>query len=146
MTKALIIYETRSGGTKQIAEAIQAGMIESGIETTLKTINEVNAAELGDYDSVSLGAPTYNHDLIPSMKAFFFKIEKAPLKGKIGAAFGSYGWSGESIQMIGETMEHIYGMEVLTPRIKLTGGVNEEKLKRFKDFGKQVAAAIKEHK
>ncbi len=44
------------------------------------------------------------------MKTFLFEMEKADLKGKIGAAFGSYGWSGESVQMMSDTMKHIFGM------------------------------------
>jgi flavodoxin len=87
MPKAMVIYETRTGNTQIIAKAIQEGMKEGGIEVLSKRTAEVTEDELADIDAVILGAPTYHHDLISSMKTYLFEIEKANLKGKIGAAF-----------------------------------------------------------
>jgi len=49
------------------------------------------------------------------MKTFLFEMEKADLEGKVGAAFGSYRWSGESVQMMTDTMKHVFGMKVIEP-------------------------------
>ncbi len=83
----MVIYETRTGNTQIIAKAIQEGMKEGGIEVLSERTAEVTEDELADIDAVILGAPTYHHDLISSMKTYLFEIEKANLKGKIGAAF-----------------------------------------------------------
>ena len=100
-------------------------MEQSGVEVLLKRISEVDVSELADYPCVVLGSPTYHKDMIQTMKTFLFKLEETNLKGKIGAAFGAYGWSGEAVEMISDTMKHIFGMDVLEPKDKLVGTANE---------------------
>ena len=146
MSKAIIIYETRSGNTQIIAKAIQEGMKEAGIEVLSKRTAEVTADELADIDAVILGAPTYHHDPISPMKTFLLEMEKANLKGKIGAAFGSYGWSGESVQMMSDTMKHTFGMDVTEPGLKLAGRPSGSSLEKGKEFGRKIAEKIKEYK
>jgi flavorubredoxin len=141
MSKAIIIYETRTGSTKQLAQAMQEGMNQSGVETTLKLSTDVDMSELSGYDGVILGSPTYHKDMIGMMKTFLFKLEKADLKGKIGAAFGAWGWSGEAVDMLSETMQHIYGMEVVEPRGRLMGKTSSAG--QYREFGKLIAEKIK---
>ena len=143
MSKATVIYVTRSGNTRMMAEGIQEGMKEAGVEVLLKRTAEVKANGLADVDAVVLGSPTYHHDMISSMKTFLFEMEKAELKGKVGAAFGSYGWSGESVQMISDTMKHIFGMDVMEPGLKLARRLSGSSLERGKEFGKKIAEKIK---
>jgi flavorubredoxin len=144
MAKAIIIYETRTGTTKQIADIIQEGMKEGGVETAMKKIDEVDVAELSGYTAVILGAPTYHKDLMQTMKTFLFKLENAGLKGKVGAAFGAYGWSGEGVEMLSETMKNIYGMDVLEPRSRLLGNPAGRGRIQFMEYGKKIAQKIKE--
>jgi flavorubredoxin len=94
MPKAIIIYDTRSGNTGMMAKAVEEGLKEAGVDVLSKRTVSARANELANVDAVVLGAPTYHHDLMASMKTFLFEMEKADLKGKVGAAFGSYGWSG----------------------------------------------------
>jgi len=143
MSKAIIIYETRTGNTRIIAEAIQEGMKKAGVEVLLKRTAEAKADDLAGVDGVVLGAPTYHHDLISPMKTFLFEMEKADLKGKVGAAFGSYGWSGESVQIMGDTMKHIFGMEVLEPGLKIQRRPSGSSLGQGEEFGKKIAEKIK---
>jgi flavodoxin short chain len=144
MSKAIIIYETRTGNTQALAKAIQEGMKEAGVEVLLKRTGETRANDLADVDAVVLGAPTYHHDLVSAMKTFLFEMEKAALKGKTGAAFGSYGWSGESVQMMSDTMKHIFKMKVIEPGLKLLGRPTESSLEKAKEFGRKIAERIKE--
>jgi len=145
MSKAIIIYETRTGNTRIIAEAIQEGMKKAGVEVLLKRTGEARADDLAGVDAVVIGAPTYHHDLISPMKTFLFEMEKADLKGKIGAAFGSYGWSGESVQMMSDTMKHIFGMEVMEPGLKIQRRPSGSSLEQGKEFGRKIAEKIKEY-
>ena len=121
-------------------------MKEAGIEVLSKRTAEIRADDLADVDAVVLGSPTYHHDLILPMKTFLFKMEKADLKGKIGAAFGSYKWSGESVQMMNDTMKHIFGMDVMEPGLKLLRRPNESGLKQCREFGRKIAEKLKESK
>jgi flavorubredoxin len=144
MPKAIIIYETRKGSTELLAEAIRVGLEQSGVEVLLKRISEVNINELADYPCMVLGSPTYHKDMIETMKTFLFKLDQANLKGKIGASFGAYGWSGEAVEMLSGTMKHIFGMDVLEPKDKLSGTANEFGRGQYKEFGRKIAEKIKE--
>ena len=144
MPKAIIIYDTRGGNTGAMAKVVEDGMKEAGVEVLLKRIASATANDVADVDAVVLGAPTYHHDLIASMKTFLFEMEKADLKGKIGAAFGSYGWSGESVQMMTDTMKHVFEMNVIEPGLKLLRRPTESGLEQCREFGRKVAEEIKE--
>ncbi len=144
MPKAIIIYETRKGATKLLAEAIQKGLEGSGVEAHLKRISEVDIEELANYQCVVLGSPTYHKDMVQAMKTFLFKLEQADLKGKIGASFGAYGWSGEAVEMISGTMQHIFGMEMLNPPQKLAGAANDFGQGQHRELGRKIAAKVKE--
>jgi flavorubredoxin len=80
------------------------------------------------------------------METFLLKMEKADLTGKIGAAFGYYGWSGESVQMMSDTMKYIFGMEVTKAGFKLVVRSSGSSLERYKEFGREIVERINEHK
>jgi len=143
MAKAIIVYETRSGNTEYMAKAIEAGMKEAGVDVELKKAARANADDLKDMDAVVLGSPTYVRALIAAMKTFLFEMEKADLKGKVGAAFGSYGWSGESVEIMAETMVNLFEMDVIEPGLKVKRRPSEKDLEECRAFGKKIADKIK---
>ena len=144
MFKAVIIYDSRGGNTGMMAKAIEEGMEKSGIEVSSKRTINATAGSIRNADAVILGSPTYHKDMIASMKTFLFEMEKADLTGKIGAAFGSYGWSGESVQMMTDTMKHIFGMKVIEPGLRMLRKPSEDGLKQCQDFGERIGETIKE--
>ena len=143
MTKAIVIYETRSGNTEMMAKAIVAGLEEAGVDVELKRAVRAKADDLKDIDAVVLGSPTYVRSLIAAMKTFLFEMQKADLKGKVGAAFGSYGWSGESIEILTETMKNLAGMNVIEPGLRINRRPTEKGLEECREFGKKIAEEIK---
>jgi len=146
MPKVVIIYETRSGNTEVMARAVERGIREAGVDVLSKRTANAKVDDLADADAVILGAPTYHHDLIGPMKTFLFQMEKADLKGKVGAAFGSYGWSGESVQMMTDTMKHVFGMNVIEPGLKMLRRPSERGLAQCQEFGRTVVEKVKETK
>lgn len=143
MAKAIIIYETRSGNTEMMAKAIETGLKEAGAEVELKKAARANADDLKGVDAVVLGSPTYVRNLIAAMRTFLFEMDKADLKGKVGAAFGSYGWSGESIEILTETMKNLAEMNVIEPGLRIKRGPTEKGLEECREFGKKIAEMIK---
>lgn len=139
MPRAIIIYETASGNTGKIAKAIVTGMEEAGVEVLLKRTMGTKVDELIDAHAVLVGSPTYNRNPVQAINEFLVKMEEADLKGKIGAAFGSYGWSGESIQMIADSMKHNLQMDVMEPGLKIKSGWDESRSQQCKEFGKKIA-------
>jgi flavorubredoxin len=143
MAKAIVIYETTYGYTETMAKAIVAGLKEAGVEVELKRVLGVNADGLKNFDAIVLGCPTYHHDMITTVKTFLFKMKDAGLNGKVGAAFGAYGFSGESIEMIYDTMKHIFEMDVIEPGFKLKSTeVVTIGDKECREFGKKIAVKI----
>lgn len=59
----------------------------------LKNVNDANVDELRDADAVAIGSPNYNHAMMPTVKKFLNGLAGINLSGKVGLAFGSYGWS-----------------------------------------------------
>jgi len=142
MPKAIIVYDTRTGSTEMMARAVEEGMKEAGIQVLLKRATQAKAQDLKDADAVVLGSPTYHGDPMSSMKTFLFEMEKADLRGKVGAAFGSYGWSAESVPRMNDTMKHVFGMNVVEPGLNLSRRPSESNLNQCKDFGRKIAERI----
>ena len=140
MPKAIIVYGTVAGSTKTMANTIRDEMSKSGIDVISKTADEAKVDELRDFDAIILGSPTYKTELMYSMKAFLSEMQKADLKGKIGAAFGSYGWSGEAVQKMTDAMKQVFGMNVIEPGLKL----KSNDLYELKDFGAKIANTMKQ--
>ncbi len=112
MSKLVIIYGTGSHNTERMACAIEEGARSEGIETVLKNVNEADTSDLTGTDAVAIGSPNYNHAMMPTVKRFLTEISDINLKGKVGLAFGSYGWSLEATQMINKILTS-YGMEMI---------------------------------
>ena len=142
MPRAILIYETGSGYTEKMAKAIEVALEEAGIKVLLRRTMYMKVDELIDVDAVLLGSPTYNHDLLHPMKAFLAKMDGVDLKGKVGAAFGSYGSTGEAVQIMTDSMRDIFGMDVVEPGLKLLTGWDEGCLEECREFGKKVAEKI----
>jgi len=114
MSKVLIGYYSRTGKTEKMAEFISEGARLAGSSAELKKISEIkDEKDLGGFDGFVFGCPTYHRDITAGMKSFLFLAEKANLVGKIGGAFGSYTHSGESADMIYDTMLYVFKMDMV---------------------------------
>jgi len=120
MPKALVVYATRTGQTRKIAESIAKGIQGVGAEATIVDVKKIKSeAELAGYDGYVFGSPTYHGEMMQAMKTMLFMGEKADLQGKVGGAFGAYGWSGEAPERIFNTMEHVFHMDMVGKFLKL---------------------------
>ncbi len=139
MTKILIAYESRKGETTAIATYLAEGARMAGAQVDLKNIKEIkNESELSRYDALVLGSPTYHADMMNGMKTFLFLAEKADLDGKTGGAFGAYGWSGESIDRIYDTMKNILQMTMVTEPLRLKSSKAGGGISMAQDYGKLI--------
>jgi len=91
MQKVLVIYYSRSGNTKKMAELISEGVRGEGLEVTVKDVKGVDADELLEYDGLVVGSPTYYGSMSAEIKKLFDDTVKfhGKLDGKVGAAFAS---------------------------------------------------------
>lgn len=142
MKKVLVGYVSRTGNTEKMAEFIAEGIRLSGNDATVIKIGTINSEkDLEGYDGYVFGCPTYHRDLVGSMKTFLFLAQKVNMVGKIGGAFGSYTHSGESAQMIYDTMQHVYKMDMvdlgaLNLKEQIVG--TDEGVRACQDYGKNI--------
>jgi len=61
------------------------------------------------------------------------------LKGRVGAAFGSYGWSGEAPRLVLEIMKNKFGMNTVEPPLLVKYAPDSAALERCRDLGSIVA-------
>lgn len=142
MKKFLIVYVSRTGKTKRMAEYIAEGLRIAGQEAVLKTLPQVTeVADIEGYDGYVLGSPTYHKTMIEGFKTWLFKAQKAGLTGKIGGAFGSHTHSGEAPGLLHDTMEHVFraNMVNLGP-LKMEERVvdTDEGLRACQQFGRAL--------
>jgi len=142
MKKILVAYVSRTGNTQKMAEFIAEGIRFSGNDPVLKKVSEIkNEKGLEGYDGFIFGCPTYHRDMTSGMKTFLFIAEKSNLVGKMGGAFGSYTHSGESAQMIFDTMEFVFKMDMVDLRaLNLKEAIVDtpEGMQACQDYGKAV--------
>lgn len=144
MPRALILYYSTTGNTEKMARAVAEGLKAHGnIQIDIKYYS--SAEELASYDAIVIGAPTYNHEMPIEIKSI---LEEAAargvnLEGKIGAAFGSYGWSGEAPDIALDIMEKKLKMHVIRPALKIKGSPDQYGLDKCRELGKRVAEKIK---
>ncbi|MCJ7444316.1 MAG: flavodoxin domain-containing protein [Methanotrichaceae archaeon] len=142
MPKIAIIYGSGLGRTKHMAESIAEGVktIE-GVDILLEDAYDVKIEDVRDTDAFILGGSTYNYKLIKSMDPFLKEMEKLELKGKVGAAFGSHGWSGEGVPTLIKKMKS-FGMNVIEPGVTAIHVPDKATLERSFKLGRGVAQGL----
>jgi flavorubredoxin len=118
------------------AKTIQGNEVEVKYQATPE--------ELANYDAIIIGTPTYHHDLSSDMKDLFEKaaVKNINLKDRIGAAFGSYGWSGEAPRLILEIMKNRFQMRTIEPGLILKYEPDEKGLTDCRELGRKVAESL----
>jgi flavorubredoxin len=143
MAKVLIVCATRTGETLRIGELIAEGIRFSGHESTVVKINAIkNETDLQGYDALVLGSATYHGDMIQGMKTILFLAEKAELEGKVGGAFGAFGWSGEAPDRIFDTMKNIFKMDMVSGPLRLKSSSLGGGTQMAQDYGREIAGKL----
>ena len=91
MAKGIVIYYSKSGNTKEMAELIAKSMNDEGLATVCKPVEKVKPDELLEYDAIVIGSPTYYGHMAAQIKELIDGAVKfhGKLDGKVGAAFSS---------------------------------------------------------
>ncbi len=142
MPKLIVVYLSTSGNTKAMADAIVEGALSRNIDAKAVNFNEVKIEELKDADAIAIGSSTFYYKMLPPMEKFIESLEKAKVKAKLGAAFGSYGWSGEAPVMIAEKMREL-SIAVIDPVLRIQYQPVEKDLDECKRLGKDIAVKLK---
>jgi flavorubredoxin len=145
MGNVLIVYASRTGETQTIADLIGEGVRMGGHQAHVANVKNIqNEADLAGYDGYVFGSATYHGDMLQAMKTFLFIAEKAPLEGKVGGAFGSFGWSGEANDRIYQTMKNIFKMNMVADCLRLKSSNLGGGVQMAQDYGRQLAKKLSE--
>jgi len=89
--KVVVIYYSRSGTTKKMAEIIADEVKNNACEVDLFSVADIKAKKLLEYDGIIVGSPTYYGTLAAQIKELFDESVAfhGQLDGKVGAAFAS---------------------------------------------------------
>ncbi len=144
--RAVIIYDTMWEATRMMAEAVGDGLAAGGVphkifRMALSDRNDV-LTEIFRAKAVVVGSPVINGGLLPSVSPILEDIEGLKFKNKIGAAFGSYGWSGECVKLIEERLTKCK-IPIVAPGVRAKWQPKAEDLEACRKLGAAVAAAVK---
>ncbi len=143
--KAVIAYDTMWGSTQKMAEAIEAGLAEEGISARILPLKSCHHSdvmgEVLEARAVIIGSSTHNNGMLPLVADLLRYMEGLRPSGRLGAAFGSYGWSGEAVRDIASSLEKMRMEVVDTIRVKNVP--TKEEIDQCVDLGRQVGRAIK---
>ena len=141
MAKALVVYNGRKGQTQKMAEIIAEGMRIGGLEVEVADAMTIRKPEdLAGYDAYVFGSATYHGDMMQPTKQLLFLAEQAELSGKVGGAFGAFGWSGEAPDRIYGTMEHVFNMAMVGEPLRLKSVDLQGGLQAAQEYGRKLAA------
>ena len=144
----LIAYVSAYGYTKEAAEIIKSGILEGGdFRVEMADIENIDLNELGSLlattDALLVGSPTINQNTLLPVYKMFALINPIRDRGKLAGAFGSYGWSGEAVKIISETLRNLK-LKVFDETSEFKFRPSGSKEENLKEFGRKFAARFEE--
>jgi len=144
--KALIVYDSMWGSTAKLAYSLRDGLESEGINVTLRNLKSIHISDimtdLLTTKAVFIGSPTLNNGVLPSIGAFLTYIKGLRPKNRIGFAFGSYGWGGQSVGEIEKVMKELkWDMPIEGVRYQYIP--DDDELESMKKTGSQLGKIIK---
>jgi len=143
-----ILYDTMWDATRTMADRIAEGI---HLEDPAVVVKLYNVGKTDKNDAISevfksrtvvAGSPTINHGISTAMAAILEEIEGLKFKNKKAAAFGAYGWSGESVAKLNGLLSKA-GFTLVSEGIKCMWNPTAEDQARCMAIGREIAKANK---
>ena len=142
-----IIYDTMWNGTRVMAEKIASGIGEADKEVNVKLFNLAKTdkndviTEIFKSKAILMGSPTINRGILVSVAGILEEIKGLQFKNKKAAAFGCYGWSGESTKIISDNLASA-GFELVDDGVKTMWNPDNENVTKCVEYGKLFAGKV----
>ncbi len=144
--KAVIVYDTMWGSTEKIAYAISEVFSQEDIPYLVKSLQKMHISDIMTQilsaRYICVGSPTLNNEILPSVASFLTYLKGLSPRKRIGIAFGSYGWGGQSIVKIEQVLEES-GFKVPVKGLKIQYVPHSKELEDIKN---EIRGVIKEAK
>jgi flavorubredoxin len=145
--KVLVIYDSMWHSTEKMAQAVELGLRQTGVSTRLINLKVHHRSdvmtEVLEAKAVILGSSTLNNGLLPRMAGFLMYMRGLKPTNKFGAAFGSYGWSGEAVGLINTALADMK-IDVIEEGLRLKYVPDDRQLATCVDLGKRVGTRVYE--
>jgi flavorubredoxin len=143
--RAVVTYDTMWGSTRAMAEAVTEGLIQRGVSVRLLPLRETHisdiVAEVLEASALVVGSPTINGRIFPSVAEFMNYVGGLKPVNLIGAAFGSYGWSGEAVGELNGLLDQMK-VEVVDDGLKVQYVPDSDLLSAAVELGKKVGSRL----
>ena len=143
--KALVIYDTMWHSTEKMAEEIVDALGREGVNARPMHLRSCHRSdiitEVLDAGAVIVGSPTLNNGLFPTVSDFLTYMKGLKPTNKVGAAFGSYGWSGEAVKLINKELGEMK-FNVVDPGLRIQYVPDEKGVEACHELGKAIAQAL----
>ena len=143
--KALVIYDTMWHSTEIMAEAIAEALGEEGVHAEPMHLRSRHRSdimtEVLDAGAILVGSPTLNNNIFPTVSDFLTYLRGLKPQNKVAAAFGSYGWSGESVKVITKELEEMK-FKVVDPGVRIQFVPDKEGLEACRELARKVAKEL----
>jgi flavorubredoxin len=144
--KAVVVYGTMWHSTEKMARALSEAIAQTGIQVKLLSLNETHRSEVTyevlDAGALIVGSPTLNNNILPQMADVMTYLKGLKPANLIGAAFGSYGWSGESVKDLEGLLKEMK-VEIAAEAISVKNVPDSGVLEKCSELGKAIAAELK---
>ena len=145
--KALIIYDTMWKSTEAMARAVADGLLEEHVTVKIFDLEHNHRSdiitEVLDAKALVFGSPTLNNGMLPRMADMLHYLRGLRPENKMGAAFGSYGWSGEAVKLINQALEDMK-IKVIGQGVRVKYIPTDEDLRDCMELGRKIGKEIKE--
>lgn len=145
--KAVIVYDSMWDSTHLMARAIAEGLADADVEVSVCRLGPSHRSdvvtEVLDAGALIVGSPTLNNGLFPTVAEVLSYLKGLKPRNLIGAAFGSYGWSGEATAEIASALESMK-VELVAEPLKVQYVPDSAALESCRALGRDVAAKLAE--
>jgi anaerobic nitric oxide reductase flavorubredoxin len=147
--RVTILYDTMWEGTRALADTMARAISEASPSTTvvshcLSKFDKNDAlTDVFRSKAILLGSPTINKGILTAVAGAVEEMKGLKFKGKKAAAFGAYGWSGESVKLLGEALKEA-GFDLVDEGFKALWNPDADALKAAYAYGKAFAEKIRD--
>ncbi len=144
--KVVIAYETMWKSTEIMAKRIGDGIASTGVQVIIANISEKDNTdiikEMLNAKGILIGSSTHGNDMLPRLAGFLSFLKDMKPKGRVGAAFGSYGWAGGAAKKIEEKLSET-GIEVIQPLIQCQFVPDKAEMQKLFEYGAAFGNKVK---
>lgn len=145
--KALVIYDTMWESTATMARAIADGLMQEGLSVQVMDLRHTHRSDVMtqvlDATALVLGSSTLNNGMLPKMADLIHYMRGLKPQNKLGAAFGSFGWSGEGVRMLEQALGEMK-VEIAAPALKVQFVPDAKALVQCVEMGRNIGKVVRQ--